>query len=202
MTFKAPYISPGDIERKAEEFLREFHSDNSIPIPIEFIIEGKLEMDIIPIPGLKRGFSIEAFLSKNLLEICVDEHTYSTSENRYRFSLAHELGHKILHANVWEQLGQFQSIEEWRDIRSIEIPDNEYGYLEFHANSFAGMILAPTEPLLREFEACVSKAQKAGVDVSDPKVGGRDYVETFIGKKFKLSSAVIHRRLEYLGSWR
>ena len=201
MTFKAPYISPEQIENKAAEFLREFHPDNCIPIPIEFIIEGQLGMNIVPIPGLKRGFSIEAFLSKNLLEICVDEHTYSTSENRYRFSLAHELGHKILRSSVWEQLGQFQSIKEWRDIRSAEIPENEYGYLEFHASSFAGMILAPTEPLLLEFENCVSMAKKAGVDISDPRVGGRDNVETFIGKKFQLSSAVIHRRLVYLGSW-
>lgn len=138
MPFKAPYISPDEIEREAADFLREFHPDCGIPIPIEFIIEGKLRMDIIPIQGLKRGFSIEAFLSKNLREICVDEHTYSTSENRYRFSLAHELGHKILHSSVWEKLGQFQTIAEWRDIRSTEIPDNEYGYLEFHASSFAG----------------------------------------------------------------
>lgn len=98
-------------------------------------------------------------------------------------------------------LGQFQTINEWREIRSTEIPDNEYGYLEFHASSFAGMILAPTKPLLAEFDACVSMAKKAGVDISDPRVGGRDNVETFIGKKFRLSSAVIHRRLEYLGLW-
>ena len=201
MTFKAPYISPDEIETKAEGFLREFHPDGSIPIPIEFIIEGKLGMDIIPIPGLKRGFAIEAFVSKNLLEICVDEHTYSTSERRYRFSLAHELGHKFLHAEVWDQLGRFQTIEEWREIRSTEIPENEYGYLEFHANSFAGMILAPTAPLTAKFESCISMAKKAGIDLSDPRVGGRDNVEAFIGREFNLSSAVIHRRLEYLDLW-
>ena len=56
------------INERAESFLESYHSSDEIPIPIEEIIEFKLKMDIIPIPGLKEALrrdnlDIDGFIS-------------------------------------------------------------------------------------------------------------------------------------------
>jgi Zn-dependent peptidase ImmA (M78 family) len=62
-------------------------------------------------PGLQTNFDTAAYITSDLTEIRVDQSVYETRENRYRFSLAHELAHKILHAEVFQQLS-FSTIAE------------------------------------------------------------------------------------------
>ena len=46
------YISLDEIEKAAQAFLKKYHPDNTLPIPIEEIIEFHLEIDIIPTPDM------------------------------------------------------------------------------------------------------------------------------------------------------
>jgi len=39
-------------------------------------------------------------MSSNLKELTVDEYIYNNRLNRYRFTIAHEIGHIIMHADI------------------------------------------------------------------------------------------------------
>ena len=104
MSFKAPYLSKDELRQRAEQFLERHNPNRTIPVPIEFIIESDFAMDIVPVPGLQAGFDVVAFITKDMSEIRVDEYVYMNRLNRYRFSLAHELAHRILHPDLWEEV--------------------------------------------------------------------------------------------------
>ena len=198
MAFTAPYISKDELRRRAGEFLQEHNPAGTIPVPIELIIEKHFRMDIVPMPGLQTGFDTVAFLTKDLREIRVDEYVYLNGLNRYRFSLAHELAHRILHAELWRDF-EFHDIASWKAAITQSIPEREYRFVEFHANYFAGLVLVPPENLHSVLAECVAKAEKAGLDVHDEVSGAMDYVESYIGRTFEVSAEVIHRRLEAEG---
>jgi hypothetical protein len=94
------YLRYEIITQKAEEFLSRYHPSVTIPIPIEEIAEFKLEVDIVPIPNLRRDFETDGFTSTDLKQIYVDEHLFSEFPARYRFTLAHEVAHIVLWANL------------------------------------------------------------------------------------------------------
>jgi hypothetical protein len=48
----------------SEQFLREFHPEGSIPVPIEEIAEIKCGLDIIPLPGLRDLLEIDGFIRR------------------------------------------------------------------------------------------------------------------------------------------
>jgi len=198
--FKAPYFSKGELRTRAEEFLAAHNPSGEIPVPIEHIVEMRFGMDIVPVPGLQAGFDIVGFLTNDMQEIRVDEYVYLNRLNRYRFSLAHELAHRILHAELWRQM-HFNDIASWKTAVTQSIAEKEYGFVEFHANFFAGLILVPTPDLETEFRQCVAMARQQGLDIHDEATGAQELVESYIGRAFDVSRDVIHKRLETERLW-
>ncbi|MDZ7618673.1 MAG: ImmA/IrrE family metallo-endopeptidase, partial [Patescibacteria group bacterium] len=196
--FRAPYISRDELRRHATEFLGCHNPAGTIPVPIELIVEQQFGMDIVPIPGLQKHFDTVAFLTSDAREIRVDENVYLNRLSRYRFSLAHELAHRILHARLWQEFS-FHDIASWKEAVSQSIPEKEYSYIEFHANTFAGLVLVPSPDLVISFKGCIAMAEKNGLDISDDATGALDLVEDYIGREFQVSAAVVHRRLEAEG---
>jgi len=59
-----PFLKNGEIEEKVE-LLREKFWGDKVPVDIEYIIDNKLEIDIIPIPMLMKlvtSFYIKKFI--------------------------------------------------------------------------------------------------------------------------------------------
>ena len=50
----------------AEPFLLEHHPGGTIPIPVEEIVEFRLGPNIIPMPGLRKFFDIDGYVSRVL----------------------------------------------------------------------------------------------------------------------------------------
>ena len=141
--FQSALFRYGDLRRYAEKFLAQYHPGRKVPVPIEEIIDVRLGIDIVPMPGLG-NFDTVAYLSPDLAEIRVDEFVYKHRPNRYRFSLAHELGHRILHADIFRQF-RFSNVASWKRFITDEIPLDQYRYLESQANGFAGLVLVPAQ---------------------------------------------------------
>jgi hypothetical protein len=93
---RAPKLRYEDIRRRADDFLATYHPSRALPIPVEEIIDLRLRVNIVPVLGLRQAFDVEAFTSSDCTEITVDEAIYNKQPHRYRFSLAHELGHHHL----------------------------------------------------------------------------------------------------------
>jgi len=147
MTFQAPFLSYADVGVYANNFLNQYHPSLDLPVPIEYIIEFHLSLYIHPLPNMYRIFKQSGWLSQDGKVIFVDEYQQDNYWEKYRFTLAHEVGHYIMHKSVYDG-PLFDSEEECilffrtRDRRQVH-------WYEQQADWFAGHVLVPTEHLDR-----------------------------------------------------
>lgn len=130
----------------ANQFLRNYHPHLSLPIPIEEIAEQKLNLKIHELINLKKDYDVDGFLISDLTTIFIDFNLYMNFENRTRFTIAHEIGHFILHGELFKNLN-INSIEDL-NIFATKLTDEEHGWLEYQAYSFASHVLVPTQLLI------------------------------------------------------
>ena len=184
---KIPFVDKEKIKRKADLFREKFW-DDSVPVDIEKIIDLKLEIDIIPLPDLG-----DAFISSDWKSIYVDRNKYLNGiQNRLRFSLAHEIGHFILHKEIYSSF-KINSFEDFYCFVD-EIPNNQYHYLEIQANKFAGLLLVPRDKLMIEKKKELNNFEAAsGVSIDSIKDQSLlySYLAEPISKTFGVSSEVI-----------
>jgi len=173
--------------------LREFHPEGSIPTPIEEIAEIKCGLDIIPLPGLRSLLEVDGFISSDLTCITVDQFILEKRVNRYRFTLAHELGHWYLHRDLYAELS-FGSVSEWKQFQ-MAVDETDYGWLEYQAYAFAGLILVPTGHLKAQFQSAANAAERIGFSRQGEPEAFYQYVIETLREVFAVSDAVIARRL-------
>ncbi len=189
---KVPFNSYDSIKKKAELFLEKYHPSGTIPVPIEEIVEFDLKINIVPLPGLHKDMELDGFVASNLKEVYVDETACDAYPSRYRFTLAHEVGHIVLHKKIFQQ-ANFSTFSEWIEFGN-SIPEKDYGWLEWQAYCFAGLVLVPQEHL----ERLTSKYVKHAGALLKPNW---DYVWEIIAaklaKEFDVSKEVIEKRFYY-----
>ncbi len=191
-TFKAPRLSKHKICAAADKF-RKDHSLNAIPINVLGFIEFELQLEIVPIPNLRTGYDIDAFLYGDWRRIGLDQQSYLSPvmENRLRFSVAHELGHYVLHRGLLDKY--YTTPDEW--IRFFKgIPEEQYNWIEYHANEFAGRLLVPVDHLKAQFSSAMDRINQ--IRDSTQKDFTLESVSREIGRKFGVSEQVIIKRLK------
>ena len=149
MPFRPAVLSYDDLRRRAEAFLDDFHSERTLPVPIEEIVEFDFELEVVPIDGILDDLEVDAFLTSDLKRIYVDAFVLRHRRGRYRFSLAHELAHHELHRPLYEE-SRVTSVRDWRALQEA-ISEEDYAWFEFQANSFAGLVLVPPAELQQQF---------------------------------------------------
>lgn len=197
------YLEYAEIASVANSFLRD-RQLISIPINIEWIIESVYRTDIIPLPSLQIAFFIEGFSTPSFSAIYVDDYVWKSNENRYRFTLAHELGHELMHRKYLNQL-RYSSVAEWAQVIA-DIYPKDHNKMEFQAYSFAGLLLVPPRHLKTEFSA---ELQHLDLEFDQARQNGlkrRDYVRYIsdqlaysLAPKFQVSPNVMTRRIQYDG---
>ena len=188
-----PHLSYDQLRRYADAFLRKYHPTLQIPVPIEQIIEFQLHLDIVPLPGLEEAFEIVGFTASTLDEISVDQHVYEHRPGRYRFTLAHEVGHVVLHAELFKE-HRFRGADEWkRFVRAF--PDLDLSRLEWQAHSFAGLVLVPSEALQRELKSAAKRVKASSIAKETDFT--KSLIVDMMATRFQVSGDVIERRLTY-----
>ena len=175
--------------------MREFHAAGSIPTPIEEIAEIKCGLDIIPLPGLRDLLEIDGFISSDLSCITVDQFVLERRLNRYRFTLAHELGHLYMHRDIYTEL-KFGALNEWKQFQR-EVDEADYNWLEYQAYAFAGLVLVPTGHLKAQFQSAAEAAERIGFSRQGEPEAFLEYVTEALREVFQVSDAVIAKRLRY-----
>ena len=188
-----PIISYEDIRNSADNFLKQYHPSREIPVPIEEIIEFQMGLNIVQIPGLLQAFDVDSFTSSDLTNIFVDEFIYSNRPRRYRFTLAHEIGHLILHKKIYLQ-ATFHTIKEWKDFIN-SISEKDHGWLEYQAYSSGGLVLVPHEHLLKLTKLCIDHIKKEDISLQENWDFAGEMIAAQLAKTFDVSSNVIEKRL-------
>lgn len=200
--FKAPFIPKERIWQEADKLRAAHSAGRSLPVQVLDLAEFDLGLDLVPVDGLREQLDIDALLMGDLRSILLDKRSFMSPrlEYRLRFSVAHEIGHLILHRDIYAGL-QHASAKEWFDYIST-IPDREYGWVEWQAYEFAGRLLVPPAPLREAFQTAIQTAQAAGyTDWLAADEAALDYIATRIAPKFGVSSEVIAKRLRVEKLW-
>ena len=167
LKFKAPILKKSDIEFKTNEIREKYPSTQIIPVNVlEFAeFELNLEFDFASIKQLGQ----DAFLRPDLSGILFDPVVFKdpASQQRLRFSAAHELAHLFLHKDIYGSLA-FTTVKQWVSFINA-IPAAEYYWIEWQADEFAGHFLMPTDALSHALNETVQDAKREGFFAQGPE---------------------------------
>jgi len=199
--FKAPFLSKETCWTAADQFRQRYCPQNEMPVDVLALVEFELDLEIRTITGLKEDADVDALLLGDWKTLILDQQQFLDDRftNRLRFSIAHELGHFALHKEVFQSIPR-ASADEWISFM-LEMPEKEYGLLEFHANEFAGRLLVPFENLKTQFAAVLDDLESNGFkrqQLSDEHVS---YLCVPLARHFAVSQDVMERRLSKEKLW-
>ncbi|TKD67324.1 ImmA/IrrE family metallo-endopeptidase [Flavobacterium sp. ASW18X] len=191
-----------DIRDRAEKFRLGKHYASSFPINIEEVIEFDLGLEIIPVPTLKQRIGVEAFLSNDLRSIWVDKTEYeSTYNKRLQFTLAEEVGHFVLHRDIYVQGVKFE--REGDFIKAVlGMNQDDVTWIDRQAREFAGRLLVPKDYLESYIKKNIEKINSALENLADDEDYTGLIIENFSKKvcaDFNVSWEVIKNRIRKEG---
>jgi hypothetical protein len=194
---------------EAVETLRQSHESlrqGFLPVDIFSFVEIDLKLDVIPFDGLNDKYDVEAAIKADFTGIYVDAETYGYLDrgpdwklNRLRFSLAHEVGHYVLHQDL-PQTRNFASLPDfarWVENFDDTSPWKKY-QAEQEANEFAGRLLVPVDRL-KAYHA-EFRTSMAQIFPSMPFSMREPFCDK-AAPKFGVSSQAISVRLDREGIW-
>ena len=194
MTFVIPYLTYSDIGQRAQNFLSQYHPSLEIPVPIEEILDVKMGINIFSFPRLYKDYALNGFLSRDRTTINVDEVQYDQFNEKYRYTLAHELGHHVLHKSCYEDL-PFESPDEYVKWR-MSISPEDIGWFETHGDWFAGHVLVPTNRLEEICRKTVSKYQDRFSEFRTIPDDIWSYISNEVALSFEVNPPVVEIRIK------
>lgn len=201
-SFTVKYMSDDDILKAIYNSLQlssEEHGTFTDDELVQFVLDQGYSMKSSSITGKVLG-EID-FESK---EVRISE-TLIKGTPRWRFTVAHELGHIILHSTAIHQ-SQISSIEESIDDEEldVEISDEIIKRMEIQANSFASQLLIPEDKLMVEY--CKLFLEKGVRNFPNLRIDSQpcniELLYWFTGRLascFNVSKMAIEKRLQKLG---
>ena len=191
-------ITMDKIREEAEIFRKEHIFTSDLPVDIEHVIEATMGIIIIPVESLQKHCDMDGFISQDYKAIYVDEFLYTDDRyyKRVRFTIAHEIGHYVLHRSTIDN-HKFRDVDDWIRFR-LNLNDETVGWFETQASEFAGRLLVPIDPLVEEFRAKRNIVLKKYASWDSKPVPDDDLfsmVAPMICGRFDVSSDVIERRL-------
>ncbi len=214
-----PILKDDEIENIAYDLLREFDSSiliNPIRLPVAEILTYlektyDLKVNITKL-GSKNGMDIlgRTMFSKNT--ICIDENIVNNNEPLFLSTVAHEIGHWVLHRHkpiLKEQPTEI--MENIDDDRNNILPSarrkliTTLDWMEHHAKVFGASLLMPRESFTNAvllIQQNIGVSRNLGIIYYDHQRGSeRDYryVKSELQRTFRTSEESIHIRLKELG---
>ena len=193
MPIHIPPLTFQQIADAATKCLADHKWDGNIPVSIEDIVDVGYGLDLVPTPNLESRFSTVAFITHDLKEIRVDDFVFRKQPYRLRFSLAHELGHLILHQVVYEQLA-FKTPDEWKQSMDA-LGKANYNSLERQADTFGRLLLVPPTVFRLKFDEVATALAKAGTSLKQLPEDSQDYAVKGLARIFDVSAGAIWYRL-------
>jgi Zn-dependent peptidase ImmA (M78 family) len=170
-------------EDRAVALLRKYGIKKP-PVPVEDIAEGEGALIVRnSFDGSESGFTL-----RDGKRIIIGINT-RTSRKRQRFSIAHEIGHVVLHP-LTPLIVDHSVRMDWRD----DISSLGTNAQEIEANAFGAALLMPQEMVIDSVKRYVSRAPIVSTGSS-----WRDSLVSELAREFDVSSEAMGFRLINLG---
>ncbi|MBI3986561.1 MAG: ImmA/IrrE family metallo-endopeptidase [Lentisphaerae bacterium] len=199
------FLDNETIWRTADDFRlsKDLAGHDLPPIDVFYIADVILRFDVIDIPDLQADLRMDAAIVPGQKTVYVDrdaiqgwERQDRWIEKRLRFSVAHELGHFLLHREYQEDI-RFAHFDEFK--RWI-LEHRRNNRLEDQADEFAGRFLVPPDILREEYDRFQKKMAAADPSWYDVE-GMRSHVAKKIASRFGVNHQVIETRFAREGLW-
>jgi Zn-dependent peptidase ImmA (M78 family) len=222
MTIQVDYLSKEHIEAATLKLLTEYGKKYgkviAPPIPIEEILEAHLGVnftfdDLPKLLGMPDVLGATWFQDqKVIIDETLDPTVHPEKEGRYRFTVAHELGHWDLHKHlVIGNSGQSSLFDEEPE-PSIVCRSSSKPPIEWQADQFASYLLMPEDMVCKMWKDLYGRLEpyvaaeeirelsiKWGLDAkSQPTVPTVDFARE-MAQEFKVSGQAMQIRLTGLG---
>ena len=191
---------------EAEAFRTQhpYADGQKLPVDVFSLVELDLRLDIIPFDDLSLKYGRDAALMPDFSGIYVDAESYVVWEkgplwkqNRLRFTVAHELGHFVLHQEESAKI-QFHRFADFTG--QFRIQDGYRNSMEQEADEFAGRLLVPINRLTEFYDKF---AERAGAIIPHwhNSEGMRQKFAEKISSQFGVNIDPILIRLDREGLW-
>jgi len=197
--FEIPAYKPWDIESIAQDFLNRHWDPAQHPVDIEMIVEDSMGMliEVTEVDALAVLGSICRRKSDGRFVIVVDEQTFNHRYKIYRFTLAQEVSHFLLHRQLLDSIRTVDDANRFRE----SLTEEKYRYLESDANQCAGAILMPQHAFrvaaIESYERwCRKVLQQTGVSLPASAKFLQDRVVTDLASQFDVNPRPARIRLQ------
>jgi Zn-dependent peptidase ImmA (M78 family) len=177
---------------------------NQLPVDVFTLVELDLKLDVIPFDDLAAKYRVDAALTQDFSGMYVDAESYVFWEkgpvwkqNRLRFTVAHELGHYVLHRELLGEV-KFTSFEQFAAY--FKADDGPRYVLEQEANEFAGRLLVPIERLREHYDRFALQITDIMPNWHASEDLRSKFAET-VGPRFGVHAQAILTRLDREGLW-
>ena len=193
---RVKYLEEEDIESIALSIHNE-KICSSFPFEVEIYLYKKYKYHIQPSSYLEASCRIDTAMiaCRNLLRI--DEKIYDDQYDRVRFSIAHELGHLVLHSNIIKivvnLLQQAKKTDEYGGIVN-SLSTKNHRRAEWQADFFAGCLLAPKKFLSEKIKELVANRK----DVTEMEALDEENIDTIcrdLSRYFGMTRQAIRVRI-------
>ena len=152
------------IERASQDLLHRYHEkfgpEGDLPVPVEEILESYLGLEL-EFGDLGKRLGVQDVLGATwvkerrvVVDQSLDPTEDPTKEGRYRFTIAHELGHWELHRHLFEGMpGQGVLFQDDPEPSIVCRSTSRKDPMEWQADTFAGYLLMPKEVVLEAWES-------------------------------------------------
>lgn len=190
----APDYPVADIEQRAARLLvRHYGAAVPIPVDVDLLVEREPDVTLDYLPGLLEVHGIVGAVVRypgfRRLVVLVDAGVADQNPNFYRFTVAEELGHLILHRQVVEQV---RSLREAAALHAWE----GYRRMDRNAKRFAAAVLMPPAQILRDAAEVYPQLVAVAGFGSVEAVQG--FLVDRLARKYRVSTRAMGHRL---GEW-
>ena len=187
---RVQFISDVDLAKIAHRYLKQHGHLESVPIDIELLCE-QVGVSILPTSGLKQKLSIDAFLTNNCTMIVIDQDCFNNSIPRARFSIAHELSHRILHEHLYSKA----NVNDLKSYKAFQASvSGSLKRIEIQAYTLAGHLLMPPDLLKQEI---LQRTALYG-DIGALSIGIAEDITTQLLELFNVSDPALARQLQHV----
>lgn len=154
------------------------------------------------------GVTIFLPFKKPIIKISEKLQKYKSKINRLRTTLAHELGHVIIHDPLWQR--EFSKLQlpfdtteqriqicKRKTLFSKDEPNYEhYDWIEWQANYFASALLMPKKAVYKVYRKFTSE-RKIYFQISDESTEANDLIN-ILSQAFQVSTEAVKVRLKQI----